>query len=479
MKVRTKFTLWISLTALSTATLFSMFVYFELLKEPYRLIDRELFEIGEAVFMNLDFSKSGEAVQLTNHFDYPIERYWLKIFDGNGRTIFVSPLARHFDIQLPEDRKAFFIQQNLPDASRWIFPEDIGETHKIRNNKVPFRVRALTKDRSEGHYTILIAKPLPSLIIELRELVYKVTIGIIGAIFLIFLLSYFLAGRILRPLSIINHNIKEIRENSLNRRIPLGVSRDELYILSHSLNLMFDRLQYSFSRQKEFIGNAAHELKSPLTILMLGHEEMLANRPPHPIRFELEKQLNTMRRLSKLVRNLLDISRLEQEETCLHEPIRIDMFIRQVLKDYREILQAKDIIVETEIEECLVSGDPEKILRLLINLIDNAIKYNNAKKGYIKVTTEVRKGFIIITIANTGPEIPPADLPRIFDQFYRFEKSRSPAFGGSGLGLTIAQKIIEQHGGTVEVKSHDGWSTFTLNLPWYPHKKNSEDNPPT
>jgi signal transduction histidine kinase len=228
---------------------------------------------------------------------------------------------------------------------------------------------------------------------------------------------------------------------------------------------MFDRLQYSFSRQKEFIGNAAHELKSPLTVLMLGHEEMLAGNPSDPIRQELEKQLNTLRRLSKLVRNLLDISRLEQEESCTRKPVKLDLLIFQVLEDYSELLKAQNIIVKTDIEECLVSGDSEKILRLLINLLDNAIKYNHAANGIIRITARMSKGHIVMTIANTGREIPAEDLPHIFEQFYRFEKSRSLSFGGSGLGLTIAQKIIDLHDGTIEVESNDGWTIFTILLP--------------
>ncbi len=465
MKVRTKFTLWISFTALSTAALFSMLVYFELLKEPYRLIDRELYETAEAVFANLDFSKPNAPVQLTSHFDYPIERYWLKIIDSHGLTVFASPLAEHLEIQLLKDRDVYFAHQKLPNAAHQITPDDMGRKDVDWDDTVEFRVRVLKKDRPEGLHTIVIAKPLSSLVIELRQLVYQVTFGIIGAIGLIFLVSYFLAGKILQPLSIINYKIKEIRDNSLNQRIPLGTSKDELYILSDSLNLMFDRLQYSFSRQKEFIGNAAHELKSPLTVLMLGHEEMLADNPPDQIRQELEKQLNTMRRLNKLVRNLLDISRLEQEEGCIHKPVKLDSLIYQVLDDYNDLIKAQKIIVETDIEECLVSGDSEKILRLLINLLDNSIKYNQPVNGIIRITAKMSQEHIVMTIANTGPEIPAEELPHIFEQFFRFEKSRSFSFGGSGLGLTIAQKIIDLHKGTIEVRSNDGWTTFTILLP--------------
>jgi len=228
---------------------------------------------------------------------------------------------------------------------------------------------------------------------------------------------------------------------------------------------MFDRLQYSFTQQKEFIGNAAHELKSPLTILMLGHEELLAGDPPEKVRQELEKQLNTMRRLSRLVRDLLDISRLEQGETCHRQPVRLDQLIGQVVEDYQEMLQARRISVEIDTAAASLAGDPEQLLRLLINLIDNAIKYNLAADGRIVLRTVKSNGQMVLTVANTGQTIPAADLPRIFDQFYRVEKSRSQAYGGSGLGLTIVKRIVELHGGGIEAASRDGWTTFTITLP--------------
>ena len=155
---------------------------------------------------------------------------------------------------------------------------------------------------------------------------------------------------------------------------------------------MFDRLQNSFARQKEFIGNAAHELKSPLTILMLGQEEMLAGNPPEHSPPELEKQLNTMRRLSKLVRNLLDISRLEQGEICHRRSVRLDQLIQQVVEDYHELLQARRIAVDIDTAAVSLEGDPEQLLRLLINLIDNAIKYNQTTNGRIVITRRRIRG---------------------------------------------------------------------------------------
>ena len=466
MKVRTKFTLGISLVALATTAFFSMVVHFDQLKESYKLVDKELKTVAGAVFSHLDFSKSPEDLQLYGQNDYLIKRYWLRILDKEGRTIFASPLAVKFDIPYHPGKERYFIKKNMPLGSLWIEPEEIHDLEEITDDAVQFRVLVLTRNRAEEKYTIIIAKPLLFFDQELQELVTGLTTAGFATTVLIFLMSYFLAGRLLRPLATINQDIKEIRENSLDRRIVLGRSRDELYTLGHSLNRMFDRLQHSFQRQKEFVGNAAHELKSPLTILMLGHEEMLAAEPPEAIQLELAKQLHTMRRLSKLVRNLLEISRLEQNETCARKQIRLDELIARVIGDYQEILEGNDITVSTEIAETALVGDPEKILRLLINLIDNAIKYNAPEKGSIRIATRKSQGHIHLTIANTGPEIPVADLPRIFDQFYRVEKSRAQTFGGVGLGLTIVRRIVELHGGSIEVKSSDGWTIFSITLPY-------------
>ncbi len=463
MKVKTKFTLWISLAALTTATIFSLFVYVELVEEPYRLIDRELTEIAGTVFNNLEFSEFGEDAHL-HHEDRHVQRYWLKIIDSNGKVIFASPLTQEFAIPLIEGRQAYFIKKEIPLTSLWIDPQDAKKLEDVRSDSVRFRVLVLPRNFSQQKYTVLIAKPLLFLDLELHELLTRLIVGIFTTSIFIFMLSYFLAGRILQPLATINYKIKEIRENSLDLRIPLGSSKDELYALSLSLNSMVDRLQHSFSRQKEFVSNAAHELKSPLTILMLGQEEMLANNPSKSIHRELEKQLSTMRRLSWLIRNLLDISRLEQDENCSREPVRVDVLIDRVLEDYREILQAQNIVVETGIEECRFSGDLEKILQLLINLIDNATKYNTETNGRIRITARTNKGKLNLTIANTSQDIPPADLPRLFEQFFRVEKSRSQSFGGSGLGLTIAKRIVELHGGSIEVQNRDGWTTFSVTL---------------
>ena len=429
------------------------------------MVDRELYEVAGAALNAVDFSHPAETGRRLQKLDYHINRYWFKIIDENGKGLYSSSLARLFDIPRRPDREKFYFKQKISPAQLWIDPGDLDELDEVTDDVVKFRVVVVPRDTPAGPCVVMIAKPLLFFDIELQELQSRLGWGICGTVVLVFVASCFLAGRLLRPISTINNHIRRIREQSLNRRIPLGDSRDELQVLSTSLNMMFDRLQNSFTQQKEFIGNAAHELKSPLTILMLGHEEMLAANPPEKIRQELEKQLNTMRRLSRLVRDLLDISRLEQGERCHRQPVRLDQIVDQVVEDYHELLQARRIAVDVDTASESLMGDPEQLLRLVINLVDNAIKYNQAADGRIVIRTEKDKGQTVLTVANTGQPIPAGDLPRVFDQFYRVEKSRSQAYGGSGLGLTIVKRIVELHGGNITAASDNGWTTFTVVLP--------------
>ncbi|RPH38238.1 MAG: hypothetical protein EHM86_10010, partial [Desulfobulbaceae bacterium] len=190
--------------ALSTAALASFFVYHELLEEPYKLVDRELAEVAGTVFSNLVLSPSDNQAYRLRHDDQHLARYWLKILDSTGKIILASPLAGKIDIPLPKDKKAFFITRNITSSSLWIDPDDMDELDEITDDSVRFRARMLTKTNGSESFTLLIAKPLLFLDLELRELLTRLTTGIVVTIIFIFLVSYYLAGRILRPLTTIN-----------------------------------------------------------------------------------------------------------------------------------------------------------------------------------------------------------------------------------------------------------------------------------
>jgi len=469
VKARTKITLWTASFTLAVAICFSGFVFYEMLEQPFRLIDAELDDIADVVGQTVSNSDITLFDKTNTLNRYPYEKYWIKIGSEQGNNLFTSQMAKYVDIPARHDKKFYFVKKAIPIEKVWVAQEEREEIKDLATDLVTFRVMVDKKIINGTVFELQVAKPIPILVQELIELIRDTLIGILLFIIIAIVVSYYLAGKILQPLSSINGLIKNISDNSLNKRIPLGENVDELYILAKSLNGMFDRLQHSFNRQKEFIGNASHELKSPLTILMLGHEEMLAKELPQIVRSGLEKHLTTLRRVSKLVRNLLEISRLEQHETLHHEAIHLADLIGHVVDEFEDILQSKNISLVTELAPITFMGDSEKILQMFINLVDNAIKYNATENGHIWMATQKTKESIRLTIANTGPVIPEEDLQKVFDQFYRVEKSRSAAFGGSGLGLTIVKQIVGLHHGTISVTSTaEGITRFTIDFPLLP-----------
>ncbi len=463
MKVRTKFTLWITLASLFAAVLFSIFVYSELLEEPHKLIKRELFDTGEAILNSTDLSIN-PAFQ-PEKTDYPLERYYVKLIDENNRLIYASLLASHVDIPLAEIEGYYTITRTLAPDKVWIDPLEDDEEDDLLNDQVKFKVLQLYRKQGKSGMTLIIAKPLAMMSFELQELIQELFLYIVISTILVILLSYFLAGKLLKPINEINSKIKAIRETSLDERIPLGKSQDELYTLAVSLNSMFDRLQHSFEKQKEFIASASHEMKIPLTVTMLGHEEMLSHELPENIREELNRQLVNLQRLNKQVKDLLDISHLEHKEFLERSRVNLPLLIERVLEDFDEMLGAANIICKTEVERVEINADRDKMVRVFINLIDNAIKYNLPDGGQIIIKVHKKNSLAEIIITNTGRNIPPEDLPHIFNQFYRVEKSRAIQYGGSGLGLTIVQRIVELHGGKISVTSEKGKTTFTIIIP--------------
>jgi signal transduction histidine kinase len=462
MKVRTKFTALISLASLVAVVFFSINLYIEIKDEVYEIIDYELADAAEMIYAQLENGTDNGSPPKLEAPRYLLQNFWLRVFTASGKTLLKTKLSELTEIPVATDNNPYFAIRPVSHDDLKIPPS---EREEVVGQNVTFRVRVFTRTVGNEQVIIHIAKQVLILNAEFQELLTELLWGILLTVMLIIVTAYMVAGRILHPLSVINRKITKIRESSLNERIPLGKSKDELYTLSSSLNSMFDRLEHSFARQREFIGNAAHEMKSPLTILMLGHEEMLASEPTKEIRQALEKQLYSMQRLNKLIRDLLSIARLEQQDTLKREPVDLSAEIITILDDYNEIIRDKKITVSTFFEPVTVSADVEKIHRLFINLIDNSIKYNKKLDGIIEIKTRQVSDEAIITITNSGQTIPPDDILHIFKQFYRVEKSRSQAYGGTGLGLTIALRIAEMHKGTLDVTSSDETTTFTLTLP--------------
>jgi len=453
MKVRKKITLWIAGASLLSTVGFSVFIVYELMEVPYSLIDQELDHMAAMLVKAKGLNATENFTDNISSLPYTPDRYWIRISDDQGIPLYESALTSYTDVTDVSgsgEKKRYNVEKDISRAKIWLGQDDY--------DVVTFRVRVIKTSIDHHPVTVTIAKPIEDIEEEYNDLLRKTAISLLFCSLFIVVISYKLAGKILQPVASIAHMAKEISEKSLDKRIPLTRTRDEFHDLSQALNRMFDRLQFSFNRQREFIGNASHELKSPITLLKIAQEELLMDdQLSPPVRSNLTRQLNTTLRMSKLVRNLLDLSRLEQSETIKRVPVDLKLIIGQVLEDYKELLSDKDISVDCHLQDDLIlQGDPEKLVRLFVNLIDNGIRYNLLKKGVIRVLGEKKRGKLLLKLSNTGERIPEQELSLIFEQFYRVEKSRSKVHGGTGLGLTIARKIVELHGGTIALTNEPG-----------------------
>ena len=452
MKARTKITIWTSSFTLLVAIVFSFFSLREIAEQPLYLIDGDLQDIRDIVIerLNAESHDTGPVAVLSR---YPFNRYYIKVIDADNRIRMQSTMASQIDLPLQGKGRFSFVKKEMSLEYLGLTEDDRQELAEAQQKEVPFRVLREGAVIRKQNYTLYVARPVPIFKLEMNELITGSLMGAGLATMLVIIASYSLSGGILKPLVRINAMIREISEVSLYKRLPVGKNHDELHTLSESLNKMFDRLQFSFDRQKEYIGSASHELKTPLTVLMLGHEKILQEELPENARSIIEKQLDTLHRLNKMVRNLLEISRLEQHESFTPEIVDLNPLILHVLEEFEDILVSRDITVHTALEQSVIWGDREKMLQMLINLLDNAIKYNLPEVGQIWLATRPVQDMVEFSIANTGKIIPKESLEKIFEQFYRVEQSRALQFGGAGLGLAIVQQIVRLHNGSI-VASH-------------------------
>ena len=460
MKIRHRITLWITGAGILASLAFSLIVFVEMLELPNDLINAELESVVSALAVQGDALVSSEKTLQPDSLRLDISRYWIKVFDSNGRLLYQSDLARLVDLPLRLDERSYICEKNIPQEQIVLNQDADGEVvFKVRNIKIPLRGKEVT---------FLVAKPIEFLEEEIVELGKIFGLGLLCTILLLVFLSFNIAGRILKPVNVINRHAEEINSKTLNQRIPLGRSRDELYTLTGSLNHMFDRLQHSFARQKEFVANASHELKSPITLLLLFMEEAGQREDlPEPFKQKLTRQTDILHRMGRMVKNLLNLSALELKDFLEVEECVLPEMLDGILTEYQEVLAGQGITIEKHCPAGLrFMADHDTMHRALVNLIDNASRYNCENGRIVINARRQKKDNILLTIANTGQLISPDERLRVFDQFYRVEKSRSRELGGSGLGLAIVKRIIELHKGRIEiVAGPSDLTTFQITLP--------------
>ena len=302
-------------------------------------------------------------------------------------------------------------------------------------------------------------------ILETGELLFQVGLP---AVLLGLAGGWWLTRRVLAPMAELTEAIKKIHECNLREPLPRTGNGDELDRLTGVFNEMLARLDDSFNRTREFTLHASHELKTPLTILCGETETALRDESLSAAERErAASQLDELRRLARIVDGLTLLAKADAGQVALKlEPVRLDELVRDNFADGQILAEPHGIQVElAACEEITVRGDRHRLRQLLLNLADNAVKYNQPQ-GRVTMSLCRANDAAEFTITNTGAGIPPEILPRVFDRFFRGDPAHSPAVDGCGLGLSIVQWIVSAHGGSITIKSElSKLTTVTVRLP--------------
>jgi heavy metal sensor kinase len=278
--------------------------------------------------------------------------------------------------------------------------------------------------------------------------------------------GWMVSARIFRPIAAISTTASRISASQLAERInPADVDR-ELQELAGVLNAMFDRLEADFERQARFTADASHELRTPLAVLR-SHAELALSRPRAPDEYQatLRTCLGAVERMTTLVDGLLTLARADAGKLDLQaETIDLDDLVQESAELLQPLAVERNIQIRLELSPALVHGDRDRLSQVIVNLLTNAIVYNQPK-GEVDVRVSAGEN-ACLAVRNTGPGIPAEDLPHIFERFYRVDKARSRAHGGIGLGLAICKTIVLAHGGQILAESQPSRATtFTVKLP--------------
>ncbi len=277
-----------------------------------------------------------------------------------------------------------------------------------------------------------------------------------------------IARRALRPIADITDTARRIgRTEHLAERITIPDSGDEISRLAETFNEMLARLDHLFQTQQRLVGDVSHELRTPLTTIQ-GNLDLLKRGAIHDpeMRTEALDEIETeTRRMTRMVGDLLLLAQADAGHALHKVPVELDTLLLEVYRQALTIAQGKVEVRLAHEDQAQIIGDADRLYQLLLNLVDNAIKYTPAG-GKVTLGLYRQANEISIVVTDTGLGIAPADLPHIFERFYRADRARSRRLGGAGLGLSIAQWVAQAHGGRIEVQSEAGQgSVFTLWLP--------------
>lgn len=461
LSLRVKLTLYYLALLTAVLVFFGVAVYTYLARSLVNIIDDSLAHQARAISVRMTQNEVLESAADEAHGDeLLLAPQILQIIDAQGQVA-DEPVGSH-QHRLPVNVSELTgLAEGVPFFSTARLPS--GEQIRL----VTYRA----KDAEGRTFYVRVGQSLSSLQRARRRL--SLLLGLVGPVALL-LGSYgglLLANQALRPVDRLTRTAKEIGEGDLSKRVPVPPQQDELGRLATTFNRMIERLQAAFERQRQFTSDASHELRTPLAVMRGDIEITLRReRTPQEYRRVLTSNLEEIMRLTRLVEDLLMLARADSNQAMLRaEPMVFDELCEQTVEYLRPLAEQKSQTLRYEPpaeRPLMINGDAQRLKQMLLNLIDNAIKYTPAG-GSVTVSVNREGREAVLRVADTGRGIPAEDLPHIFERFFRHSRNTSDkTVIGFGLGLSIVKWIVDSHGGKIEAVSKVGaGTTFTVRLP--------------
>lgn len=460
MSVRTRLTLWyIGLLAVSLA-IFTVLLYSLLSSILLAVMDSRLAGRAEDVLNLMESENDPPAVMLSGKARLPqidvfASQYYIQIVRLDSQVVQLSENLRGQRLPLPADLSVD-VAAGRPRSVAVQTPHNV----RLRVYSMPI----LMSGRPMG--AIQVAESLADLDGALAVVRRALLLGSLSTLLLAALGGAILSRAALDPIKAITETAQQItKTQDLGRRIPLSDPNDELGRLVTTINDMLARLEEMFQAQQRLVADVSHDLRTPLTTIQ-GNLDLLrrgAAHDPEMLAECLKAISDETARMRRMITDLLLLAQADAGLKLQLQPVEVDTLLLDIYRQAQMMASGVSVRLGAE-DQAMVMGDSDRLRQLLLNLVDNGLKYT-AAGGEVRLTLQREAGWVKVGVMDTGIGIGPEDLPHVFERFYRADRSRTSS-GGSGLGLAIARWIAEAHGGRLEVESQVGKGTsFTLWLP--------------
>lgn len=458
MTLRFRLTFWYTLLLAVVLLVFALGFHMVVARVLYNEVDDTIRSQAEQVVTVFEGNIDPTRSQLPATAIVFASQVFAQATSMDGVVIDTSPSLGDQTLPLPENTRQLN-QQGVAGFYDWL-----SQGVRMRVYSAPVRSPA-----GAVVATVQVAQSLATIDSMLKVARLALLVGGGIAVLLAALGGAFISGRALQPLNEIAATASRIAlAEDLDQRIEDAYPDDEVGQLAETFNEMMERLQTLFNTQQQLVADVSHELRTPLATIQ-GNVDLLqrgADKDPTMLREGLEAISVEAARMSRLVRDLLLLAEADAGVQLNLKPVELDTLLLEV---YREALLMANGRAKVRLgheDQAQVQGDADRLKQLLLNLVSNAIAYTPAD-GAVTLSLHRRPdGWVRVTVADTGIGIAPEDQARIFDRFWRIDRARTRAGGGSGLGLSIAKSIAEAHGGSISVESEIGkGSTFEVLLP--------------